>query len=165
MNGEQFFMERLVGKKLKLKYLPDSWFMRMQQDCVKQQNNSNVSLDFDIDFAVSNLLAENDKWKSFVSDKIGGRYFLQDYMNENAEMLQKMGSGAENILQLDSFNPEIDNRLHEYFANRIKRSFDPNFQTKDAIKNNLINYFLTNPGERPGNPLFGAGLRNFIFTQ
>ena len=43
--------------------------------------------------------------------------------------------------------------------------FTPNFQTKDAIKNNLINYFLTNPGERPGNPLFGGGLRNFIFTQ
>ena len=43
--------------------------------------------------------------------------------------------------------------------------FTPNFQTKAAIKNNLINYFLTNPGERPGNPLFGAGLRNFIFTQ
>lgn len=43
--------------------------------------------------------------------------------------------------------------------------FTPNFQTKEAIKNNLINYFLTNPGERPGNPLFGAGLRNFIFTQ
>ena len=43
--------------------------------------------------------------------------------------------------------------------------FTPNFQTKDAIKNNLINYFLTNPGERPGNPLFGGWLRNFIFTQ
>tara|TARA_Y100000114_G_scaffold155408_1_gene179491 strand:+ start:1452 stop:1859 length:408 start_codon:yes stop_codon:yes gene_type:complete len=43
--------------------------------------------------------------------------------------------------------------------------FTPNYQTKDAIKNNLINYFLTNPGERPGNPNFGAGLRNFIFKQ
>jgi len=43
--------------------------------------------------------------------------------------------------------------------------FTPNYQTKDAIKNNLINYFLTNPGERPGNPSFGAGLRAFIFTQ
>jgi len=43
--------------------------------------------------------------------------------------------------------------------------FRPNYQTKDAIKNNLINYFLTNPGERPGNPEFGAGLRQFIFTQ
>jgi|TARA_R110002153_G_scaffold152271_1_gene303790 phage baseplate assembly protein W len=43
--------------------------------------------------------------------------------------------------------------------------FTPNYQTKEAIKNNLINYFLTNPGERPGNPTFGAGLRNYIFTQ
>tara|TARA_R110000803_G_scaffold8728_2_gene28094 strand:- start:1755 stop:2162 length:408 start_codon:yes stop_codon:yes gene_type:complete len=43
--------------------------------------------------------------------------------------------------------------------------FTPNYQTKQAIKNNLINYFLTNPGERPGNPTFGAGLRSFIFTQ
>ena len=42
--------------------------------------------------------------------------------------------------------------------------FIPNFQTRDAIKNNLINYLLTNPGERPLNPEFGAGLRNFIFN-
>jgi phage baseplate assembly protein W len=43
--------------------------------------------------------------------------------------------------------------------------FVPNYQTKDAIKANLINYFLTNPGERPANPTFGAGLREYIFTQ
>ena len=43
--------------------------------------------------------------------------------------------------------------------------FDSNYQTKDAIKNNLINYFLTNPGERLGNPSFGAGLRDFLFEQ
>tara|TARA_R100000541_G_scaffold2955_3_gene9529 strand:- start:1588 stop:1995 length:408 start_codon:yes stop_codon:yes gene_type:complete len=43
--------------------------------------------------------------------------------------------------------------------------FRPNYQTKDAIKNNLINYFLTNPGERIENPSFGAGLRTYIFTQ
>ena len=43
--------------------------------------------------------------------------------------------------------------------------FTSNYQTKDAIKANLINYFLTNPGERPGNPEFGAGLRAYIFTQ
>jgi len=40
-----------------------------------------------------------------------------------------------------------------------------NYTTKDAIKANLINYFLTNPGERPANPNFGAGLRAYIFTQ
>ncbi len=43
--------------------------------------------------------------------------------------------------------------------------FTPNYQTREAIKNNLINFFLTNPGERPGNPEFGGGLRRFIFSQ
>ena len=43
--------------------------------------------------------------------------------------------------------------------------FKSNFQTKDAIKNNLINYLLTNPGERIENPQFGAGLRIYIFSQ
>ena len=43
--------------------------------------------------------------------------------------------------------------------------FRSNFTTKQAIKNNLINYFLTNPGERPLNPNFGGGLRSFIFEQ
>jgi phage baseplate assembly protein W len=43
--------------------------------------------------------------------------------------------------------------------------FTPNYLTSQAIKNNLINYFLTNPGERPLNPTFGGGLRSFIFQQ
>lgn len=43
--------------------------------------------------------------------------------------------------------------------------FKSNYLTKDAIKNNLINFFLTNPGERYMNPLFGGGLRAFIFEQ
>ena len=43
--------------------------------------------------------------------------------------------------------------------------FTSNYLTSDAIKNNLINYFLTNPGERPLNPTFGGGLKSFIFQQ
>ena len=43
--------------------------------------------------------------------------------------------------------------------------FTSNYTTREAIKYNLINYFLTNPGERPGNPTFGGGLRAFIFEQ
>jgi phage baseplate assembly protein W len=43
--------------------------------------------------------------------------------------------------------------------------FISNYLTKDAIKNNLINFFLTNPGERFLNPTFGGGLRAFIFEQ
>jgi phage baseplate assembly protein W len=43
--------------------------------------------------------------------------------------------------------------------------FKSTYQTKDAIKNNLINFFLTNPGERYLNPELGGGLRKFIFEQ
>ena len=43
--------------------------------------------------------------------------------------------------------------------------FDSNYQTKDAIKNNLINYFLTGRNERYLNPLFGFGLRSELFEN
>jgi len=43
--------------------------------------------------------------------------------------------------------------------------FRSTYQSKDAVKVNLVNYLLTNPGERIGNPSFGAGLRAFIFEQ
>lgn len=43
--------------------------------------------------------------------------------------------------------------------------FSSNYFTSQAIKNNLINFFLTNPGELPLNPTFGGGLRAFIFEQ
>ena len=43
--------------------------------------------------------------------------------------------------------------------------FKSTYLTKDAIKNNLINFFLTNPGEQYLNPTFGGGLRAFIFEQ
>ena len=43
--------------------------------------------------------------------------------------------------------------------------FTPNYLTAQAVKNNLINYFLTNPGEYPLNPTFGGGLRAFLFEQ
>ncbi len=43
--------------------------------------------------------------------------------------------------------------------------FNSTYTTRDAIKHNIINYFLTNPGERPMNPSFGAGLRQLLFTN
>jgi phage baseplate assembly protein W len=43
--------------------------------------------------------------------------------------------------------------------------FSLNYTTAQAIKNNIINFFLTNPGEIPMNPTFGGGLRAFIFSQ
>tara|TARA_Y100001972_G_scaffold56560_1_gene69571 strand:- start:16602 stop:17072 length:471 start_codon:yes stop_codon:yes gene_type:complete len=49
--------------------------------------------------------------------------------------------------------------------NQDSSPFVSNYTTAEAIKNNLINYFLTNKGERFFNPTFGGGLRSFIFEQ
>jgi phage baseplate assembly protein W len=43
--------------------------------------------------------------------------------------------------------------------------FTVNYQTKDAIKNNLINFILTGIGERYLNPQFGVSIRNKMFDQ
>jgi phage baseplate assembly protein W len=43
--------------------------------------------------------------------------------------------------------------------------FFPTYTTKDAIRNNLLNFFLTNSTERYLNNNFGANLREFIFEQ
>lgn len=41
--------------------------------------------------------------------------------------------------------------------------FTVNYTSKDQIKSNLTNFMLTNKGERPFNPEFGADLRNLLF--
>ncbi len=46
-----------------------------------------------------------------------------------------------------------------------KAVFNSTYQTKDQIKSNLINYFLTNKGERYLNPNFGGNLRATLFEQ
>ena len=43
--------------------------------------------------------------------------------------------------------------------------FNQTYQSKDAIKTNIINYFLTSKGERYLNPDFGNGLRELVFEQ
>jgi len=43
--------------------------------------------------------------------------------------------------------------------------FNPTYETKDAIRTNLINYFLTGLGERYLNPTFGTELRNLMFEN
>lgn len=43
--------------------------------------------------------------------------------------------------------------------------FSSNYITKDAIKNNLINFYSTEPGERVFNPFFGSALKRIVFEQ
>lgn len=39
------------------------------------------------------------------------------------------------------------------------------YTTKDAVKSNILNYFLTGRRERIMNPNFGAGIREQLFEQ
>ena len=43
--------------------------------------------------------------------------------------------------------------------------FKSNYLTRDAVKNNLINFFSTNPGEGVFNPFFGSGLQKYVFEN
>lgn len=46
-----------------------------------------------------------------------------------------------------------------------KAVFNSTYSTKDAIRANLINFFLTGTGERVFRPTFGSGLRNLFFRN
>lgn len=46
-----------------------------------------------------------------------------------------------------------------------KAVFTSTYTTQDAIKSNLINFLLTNQGERYLNPTFGANIRALLFEQ
>lgn len=43
--------------------------------------------------------------------------------------------------------------------------FNTTYETKDALKANLINYFLTNKGERYLNPDFGSDIKRLLFDN
>jgi phage baseplate assembly protein W len=73
-----------------------------------------------------------------------------------------MAFGAKKIFPIDT-KPSVAVGISIPFNGDAV--FKSTYTTKDAIRNNLINFFLTNPGERYLNVLFGGGLRAFIFEQ
>jgi hypothetical protein len=103
-------------------------FMNMQQKLVEEGQTAAKHPSFDIDFAVDNLLVNNDAWKIFVSDKIGGIYFLQEFVRENNQALLN-GDIPDTMMHPDSFNPSADNRLHTFYSERLRTSFDPNYKS------------------------------------
>tara|TARA_R100000700_G_C3158017_1_gene134734 strand:- start:232 stop:1068 length:837 start_codon:yes stop_codon:yes gene_type:complete len=105
-------------------------FMRLQQEAVKQRNSQGKGLNYDIDWEVSKLCESS--WKILCTDKIGGRHFLQDWLIENAEAINN-GEIPDEKLHPDSFDPEYDTRLHKYYANRLRKAFNPNYQTQEEV--------------------------------
>jgi phage baseplate assembly protein W len=43
--------------------------------------------------------------------------------------------------------------------------FKSNYLTRNAIKNNLVNFFSTDQGERVFNPFFGSGIKQVVFEN
>ena len=43
--------------------------------------------------------------------------------------------------------------------------FNSTFTTTEQIRSNLINFILTNKGERPLNPNYGSNLRRYLFSN
>lgn len=73
-----------------------------------------------------------------------------------------MAFGAKKIFPIDT---QPDTAVGVSISFNAPAVFYSTYTTKDAIRNNLLNYFLTNKTERYLNPLFGANLRAFIFEQ
>lgn len=73
-----------------------------------------------------------------------------------------MGFNVQQINPID-FQPSVAVGVGLPFsANNV---FNSTYTTQDALKANLINYFLTDTGERFNNPALGAGIRSLLFNQ
>ena len=73
-----------------------------------------------------------------------------------------MAFGAKKIFPIDQYPRKAVGVALPFNAPSV---FSSTYITKDAIRNNLINYLLTNPGERLFYPTFGAGIRKYIFEH
>jgi len=73
-----------------------------------------------------------------------------------------MAFGAKKIYPIDT-KPSVAIGIGLPFNGNAV--FNSTYLTKDAIKSNLLNYFLTNQYERYLNNTFGANLKSFIFEQ
>lgn len=66
-------------------------------------------------------------------------------------------------IAIDDLNPKQGIGIDLPFEGN--RLFDINYLTKDQVRANLINLFLTSPGERLQNPFFGVGLNSLLFEN
>jgi len=70
--------------------------------------------------------------------------------------------------QIEKRNP-IDDQPRKALGVKLpfsaKAVFTPTFTSKEALRTNLFNFFLTGRTERFLNPEFGSGLRNQLFEN
>ena len=72
---------------------------------------------------------------------------------------------AYNAQQINPIDFQLSRAIGVALPFNGSACFRSTYTTSEAVKANLIDYFLTNQGERPLNPNYGANLRQFIFEQ
>lgn len=73
-----------------------------------------------------------------------------------------MAFGAKKIYPIDQIPAKAVGVSMPFRSTSV---FTPTYTTKDAIRNNLINFLLTERQERVFSPLFGAGIRSYVFEN
>jgi phage baseplate assembly protein W len=73
-----------------------------------------------------------------------------------------MAFGAKKIFPIDTKPSKAVGVALPFNAPGV---FYSTYTTQDAIRNNLLNFFLTDSPERYLSPSYGGGLRTFIFEQ
>jgi len=72
---------------------------------------------------------------------------------------------ARNFINVDPIDVNQDVAVGVVFPFNAPGVFFSSYTTKEHVKSNLINVLLTVQGERINEPLFGVGLKNFLFES
>jgi phage baseplate assembly protein W len=72
---------------------------------------------------------------------------------------------AKKVVQIDPLDLRSSTGVGVSLPFSGQAVFNTTYTTKDAIKSNLINYFLTDKRERVLNPTFGSGIRTLLFEN
>ena len=72
---------------------------------------------------------------------------------------------AFNVQQINPLDLQLSVGIGVGLPFSSNQVFNITYTTQEAIKTNLINFFLTGESERFFNPTFGAGLRAVLFEQ
>ena len=122
-----------MGTTKKIEDIPLDWeskgdgegrYMSGIQDMQEAGARGDKNPPFDVDYFTSNLLDEF--WPQALSDKWGGVYALHDIL---PKMIEKNGGTMEGLdVSIEAFNPKRDLKLHNYYANRLKKAYNPDYK-------------------------------------
>jgi phage baseplate assembly protein W len=92
-------------------------------------------------------------------------YRYNEITGSNKTVNRELGISVQflaNSASYNTYNNAVSSSLGYYPYNGV---FKSTYTTTEVTKNQLINYILTNPGERFFNPNYGSGIRQYLFEN